>query len=268
MTDAAVSTLLLLLGERHSTALKCWTDTQSLFDPFPITPPASSYNSNNSSSSSNQDPSLLPTGSNSKEGAAYVMNVRYECARAVIELLQLPLNSIVGAEGAVESLAAPIGYQEALLREGLMSLIVPSLDDPSIVPSGHELCLPVSLISRLVLSSTAFAQQFVMAGGLAPGCVQRLMSNTNPSSVLVDVLLVVSQVRDSENIPSSCSWFIIHTRMNDHSIMICCSCPLTTKMTLFFSQTACCLTRPSPAAIIHLPPHHYVFFCLLLFVLL
>ena len=75
-----------------------------------------------------------------------------------------------------------------------MSLIVPSLDDPSAIPSAHELCLPVSLVSRLVLSSTAFAQQFVMAGGLAPGCVQRLMNDSNPCNVLVDVLLVVSQV--------------------------------------------------------------------------
>jgi hypothetical protein len=44
--------------------------------------------------------------------------------------------------------------------------------------------------SRLVLSSAAFAQQWVTAGGLAPACVQRLLADNNPSALLVDTLLV------------------------------------------------------------------------------
>lgn len=35
---------------------------------------------------------------------------------------------------------------------------------------GEALLLPVNLISRLVLSSTAFAQQFIAAGGACTGC--------------------------------------------------------------------------------------------------
>ena len=113
MTDNAVSTLLLFLGERHSTALKCWVDPSSIFNPFPNLPTPSPPSGSNSS-----DPSLLGAQGN----APYVLTTGYECARAVIELLQLPLNSIVGAEGAVESLAAPIG-------------MYPSLHPPSHSPS-------------------------------------------------------------------------------------------------------------------------------------
>lgn len=112
---------------------------------------------------------------------------------AVLEILQLPLNSVIGAEGGVESLAAPVGYQEALLREGLIGVVLPLLDS-LLGPAAEDLPLPVSLISRLVLSSTAFAQQFVQAGGLSPGIIQRLLSDANPPAVLVDILLVVSQL--------------------------------------------------------------------------
>jgi fused-like protein len=107
----------------------------------------------------------------------------------VLELLQLPLNSVVG-EGGVESLAAPAGYQEALLNQGAMALMVPAMD----ALTGDELLLPVNLVSRLVLSSASFAQQFVDAGGLAPGVIQRLLAEGNPPTVLVDVLLVASQL--------------------------------------------------------------------------
>ena len=55
---------------------------------------------------------------------------------------------------------------------------------------GNMLLLPVKLISRLVLSSTTFAQHFIEAGGLMPSTCQRLLAESSPSPVLVDMLLV------------------------------------------------------------------------------
>uniref|UniRef100_A0A7S3VLZ8 non-specific serine/threonine protein kinase n=1 Tax=Dunaliella tertiolecta TaxID=3047 RepID=A0A7S3VLZ8_DUNTE len=107
----------------------------------------------------------------------------------VVDVLQLPLNNVLGTEG-IEGLAAPPGYQEGLLRENAMQMLVGTLD----YLHGETLVLPVNLISRLVLSSTAFAQQFIAAGGLVPATCQRLMQDDNPPAVLVDVLLVVSQL--------------------------------------------------------------------------
>ena len=105
-------------------------------------------------------------------------------------LLQLPLNNVVGVEGA-EGLAAPAGYQEALLREGACRTLVLLLEESGL--EGDMALLPVNLLSRLVLSSTSFAQQFITAGGLAPGLMQRLLRDTNPTPLLIDVLLVRTQ---------------------------------------------------------------------------
>ncbi len=58
------------------------------------------------------------------------------------------------------------------------------------VLEGEQLVLPVSAASRLVLSSAAFAQQWVAAGGLAPACLQKLLRDTHPPTLLVDALLV------------------------------------------------------------------------------
>ncbi|KAG2431486.1 hypothetical protein HXX76_009500 [Chlamydomonas incerta] len=85
---------------------------------------------------------------------------------------------------------------------------------------GEELLLPVKLASRLELSNTAFARQFIAAGGLAPSTMARCLADAAaaiaanggaatappaggggagsppvpPSAVLVDVLLIVSQL--------------------------------------------------------------------------
>ena len=55
------------------------------------------------------DPNGGGGGGGGGRDGPYGLNVGFECTRAVSELLQLPLNSIIGAEGAVESLAAPMG---------------------------------------------------------------------------------------------------------------------------------------------------------------
>lgn len=52
----------------------------------------------------------------------------------------------------------------------------------------------VNLVSRLVLTSPQFAQQFIAGGGLSAGAVASLLSPTNPPLVIVDTLLIVSQL--------------------------------------------------------------------------
>eukprot|EP00955_Chlamydomonas_euryale_P021444 226898-Chlamydomonas_euryale.AAC.5 len=71
---------------------------------------------------------------------------------------------------------------------------MPPSRPPPLCAQDDSLLPPVNLVSRLVLSSTAFATQFVTAGGLAPAVMQRLLQDTNPPAVLVDVLLVASQL--------------------------------------------------------------------------
>ena len=123
VADAAVSTLLLFLGERHSTALKCWIDPNSLFNPYPILPSPYGGNSLDATATTAAGGGGGGGGGGERrEGGGYALHVGYECARAVIELLQLPLNSIVGAEGAVESLAAPIGEMIGMTLPSLLSL--------------------------------------------------------------------------------------------------------------------------------------------------
>lgn len=52
----------------------------------------------------------------------------------------------------------------------------------------------VNLVSRLVLTSPHFAQQFINAGGLAPHVIASLLAEANPAPVIVDTLLIVSQL--------------------------------------------------------------------------
>lgn len=57
-----------------------------------------------------------------------------------------------------------------------------------------ELELLTGMTSRLVLGSPAFAQQYVMADGLAPCTCRELLRADNAASVLVDATLVMSQL--------------------------------------------------------------------------
>ncbi|GFH11452.1 protein kinase domain-containing protein, partial [Haematococcus lacustris] len=123
---------------------------------------------------------------------------------ACVDMLQVPMNSVVGAEGGVEGLVAPAGFQDTLLRQGACSSLVAVLENSGVLDSPGAALLPVNVLSRLVLSSTESAKQFVAAGGLNSSLVQRLLADTNPSAMLVDVLLVISQLarlpaRDSFN---------------------------------------------------------------------
>eukprot|EP00201_Polytomella_parva_P004742 CAMPEP_0175073802 /NCGR_PEP_ID=MMETSP0052_2-20121109/20826_1 /TAXON_ID=51329 ORGANISM="Polytomella parva, Strain SAG 63-3" /NCGR_SAMPLE_ID=MMETSP0052_2 /ASSEMBLY_ACC=CAM_ASM_000194 /LENGTH=442 /DNA_ID=CAMNT_0016341775 /DNA_START=45 /DNA_END=1369 /DNA_ORIENTATION=- len=80
--------------------------------------------------------------------------------------------------------------QETLLKENVLQSLVRCVDSLE----AEFLAQPVSLISRLVLIASPFAQQFVAMGGLAPSTIQKLLDDRNPAPVLIDTLLVVSQL--------------------------------------------------------------------------
>ena len=58
--------------------------------------------------------------------------------------------------------------------------------------------LPTRLLSRLVLGHEVFGRQFVEAGGLRDGILPRLLGGENPPGLLIDTLLLVSQLARSK----------------------------------------------------------------------
>ncbi|KAG2431488.1 hypothetical protein HXX76_009502 [Chlamydomonas incerta] len=167
-----LSFLTLLLGERHQGALAAW--------------PASAGG-----------------------GRAGMLTATLQA----VELMGRPLTPLPGGEGV-----EPSAFQDLLAADNVMLHLVRCMDSLE----GEELLLPVNLASRLVLSNTAFAQQFIAAGGLAPSTMARCLVDAAaaaaanggaatappaggggagagsppvpPSAVLVDVLLIVSQL--------------------------------------------------------------------------
>ncbi|GIM09257.1 hypothetical protein Vretimale_13139, partial [Volvox reticuliferus] len=109
----------------------------------------------------------------------------YQCILLAVELIGRPLTPLPGGEGV-----EPSAYQDLLAADNVMLHLVRVLDSLE----GEELLLPVNLASRLVLSNTVFAQQFIAAGGLAQSTMARCLAESSPSPVLVDVLLIVSQL--------------------------------------------------------------------------
>ncbi|GLC39018.1 hypothetical protein PLESTM_000827500 [Pleodorina starrii] len=109
----------------------------------------------------------------------------YQCTLLAVELIGRPLTPLPGGEGV-----EPSAYQDLLAADNVMLHLVRVLD----CLEGEELLLPVNLASRLVLSQAVFAQQFIAAGGLAPSTMARCLGESSPSAVLVDVLLIVSQL--------------------------------------------------------------------------
>jgi hypothetical protein len=114
-------------------------------------------------------------------------------ARAVVptvaRILHVPFHA--AADGAAAAAAAELrALQELLLAEGAVTHLVKGLEalDP------EALLAPMSLLSRLVLGSPAFARQLLDAGALLPRTAALLLAPTNPPPVLVDALLTVSQL--------------------------------------------------------------------------
>lgn len=58
--------------------------------------------------------------------------------------------------------------------------------------------LPTRLLSRLILGHEVFGRQFVEAGGLRDGILPRLLGGENPPGLLIDALLLVSQLARSK----------------------------------------------------------------------
>lgn len=102
---------------------------------------------------------LLPPGNQRRRLCTYT-HTRTPCSVLAEDVAtadsslspQMPLVSLPGGEGL-----EPSPHQDCLLREGVMRPLVTALDSLE----GEELVLPVNLASRLVLSATAFAQQYI-----------------------------------------------------------------------------------------------------------
>ena len=135
--------------------------------------------------------------------------------------MRLPFASALPPAGTPLAFAAEASlrrYQETLLAEAVVVSLVQALDDAldedaesaasSLDTQDRQKRLggkkkgfknvfatePVALVSQLVLRSASYAAQFVEAGGLEPGLVRKLLDPTNDARVLVDALLLTSQL--------------------------------------------------------------------------
>eukprot|EP00775_Hariotina_reticulata_P001705 gene1705-2051_t len=116
-------------------------------------------------------------GGGGQQGVTRLLNV-------VCDLATAPLNVPQGAE-------LPAQYLAVLCQAGLVSCLLEACDNLDLVQRQPLM----SLISRLLYTGQqAFAAQFVQAGGLNPSLVQELLCATNPTPLLVDMLLVFSQL--------------------------------------------------------------------------
>ncbi|KAF8056751.1 hypothetical protein HT031_006249 [Scenedesmus sp. PABB004] len=85
----------------------------------------------------------------------------------------------------------PRAYLELLAQEGALGLLLAAVE--GLEP--RQALVPMNLVNRLVLTGLpVFSSQFIQAGGLAPGLVARLLRESCPTPLLVDVLLVCSQL--------------------------------------------------------------------------
>lgn len=64
-------------------------------------------------------------------------------------------------------------------------------------PGSDELAAAVSLLARLVMSSDRLMALYVQAGGMGAGIVNKLLRPDNPSSLLINSLLIISQLARS-----------------------------------------------------------------------
>jgi fused-like protein len=139
---------------------------------------------------------------------------RAAIARGASRALRLPFAQALPPAGTPLASAHEASlrrYQETLLKEAVVVCLVQALDDAldedalsSQKSSTSEkegpkkrnvfATEPVALCSQLVLRSASYAAQFVEAGGLEPGLVRKLLCPTNDVSVLVDSLLLTSQL--------------------------------------------------------------------------
>ena len=148
---------------------------------------------------------------------------RAATARDVARALRLPFVSALPPAGTPLASAAETAltrYQETLLAEAAVVSLVQALDDAldeddaargvSAYGSGSVSANdartteddarvafarePVALVSQLTLRSGSYAAQFVEAGGLDPTLTKRLLDPRGDARVLVDALLMTSQL--------------------------------------------------------------------------
>jgi len=106
----------------------------------------------------------------------------------VLTILSKPLVSIGQKSPTDESFSGH--YKEALFKSNFISLVVTCADNVD----SQGLSVPMNFLSRLILSSSRYSQQFVEGGGLKPSRIARALENTKNAQILVDALLVLSQL--------------------------------------------------------------------------
>ena len=104
---------------------------------------------------------------------------------AVVTVLYRPFASSKGTPDSVLR-----SLQQVLLEERAVAHVMGALRRVAL----HGLIIPLSFVSRLVLSATSYAQEYVQHGGLEPGFLARLLAPANVPSVVVDALLILSQL--------------------------------------------------------------------------
>jgi fused-like protein len=80
--------------------------------------------------------------------------------------------------------------QNTMYREELTKHCIGALD---FLPL-NSMEAPIGLLSRLTLSSPHFARQYLKYGGLEPKIVQMLLRSNNPAPLIIDALLIISQL--------------------------------------------------------------------------
>lgn len=102
-----------------------------------------------------------------------------------LQILQLPFALPSSSNQSMKA------YHEVLESEHAVQLFTEALA----TVDQSTLSLPMSLLTRLVLLSPKFAEQYDSSGGLSPTVVAKLLdAENNPSALLVDVLLTLSQL--------------------------------------------------------------------------
>jgi fused-like protein len=101
----------------------------------------------------------------------------------VISIFYLPFANVV--EPTLLDLIQQVMFNFELLRHILAGLKF---------ASEEVLELPMGLLSRLVQGDEAFVRQYLDFGGLDPKTISTLLRETNPSGVLVDTILTISQL--------------------------------------------------------------------------
>ncbi|CAD7695594.1 unnamed protein product [Ostreobium quekettii] len=100
------------------------------------------------------------------------------------------LQQHVPTPGAAAVPATASALSRVMKEEGGMKALLGALDMINTEDWGG----PVFLVSRLVLGDNSQAVAFVSAGGLEAGLMKKLLSVGTPCQILVDTLLIVSQL--------------------------------------------------------------------------